>query len=181
MPRKLFKQWSPHPSRILSYPGLRFLGKLLHDPNLFHMNRHSVAEATFLGVFLAFLPIPGQIPLAAAGALLLRCNLPIAVALVWITNPVTFAFIFYGCYKLGLWILNAQPQSIEFELSWQWMSSHFLPIWPPLVLGCLITALFLSCAAYLTVQWSWRWHISRKWLARKEKRALRKKTAASKL
>ena len=170
MPRKLFKRWSPDPHRIRRYPGLRFLGKVLHDPNLLHLNRHSVSEAVFLGVFLAFLPIPGQIPLAAIGALLLRCNLPIAIALVWITNPLTFAFIFFACYKLGLWILNLHPHHVHFQFTWEWMTQNFMPIWPPLVLGCLIMSLFLSCTSYLVVQWSWRWHTVKKWNARKARR-----------
>ncbi len=170
MPRKTFKRWFPKPHNLLAHPGLGFLGKLIHDPNLFHMNRHSVSEAFFLGIFLAFLPFPGQIPLAAIGALMLRCNLPIAMALVWITNPLTFPFIFYFCYRLGVWILDVPHRHVSFSLSWEWLQNNFLPIWPPLMLGCLICALFFSCSAYLAVQWSWRWHIVKKWRSRKASR-----------
>ena len=170
MPRKIFKRLFPNPHNIRNYPGLRFLGTLLHDPNLFHMNRHSVSEAFFLGLFLAFLPFPGQIPLAAIGALLLRCNLPIAFALVWITNPFTFPFIFYACYKLGIWILGVPHHPVHFTLTWDWLQNNFLPIWPPLMLGCLICSLFFSCAGYLLIQWSWRWHTSKRWKARHARR-----------
>jgi len=170
MPRSLIKRWIPDTHNIGSYPGLRFLGSLRHDPNLFHLNRHSVSEAFFLGLFIAFLPIPGQVPLAAFGALLLRCNLPISMALVWVTNPFTFPFVFYGCYKLGVWILNIPHNPVSFSLSWEWLQNNFLPIWPPLVLGCLICALFFSCLGYLIIQWTWRWHITQKWNARKAHR-----------
>ena len=166
MPRKTLSRWFPRPEQILKYPGLRFLGKLIHDPNLFHLNRHSVSTAFFLGLFLAFLPIPGQIPLAAMGALMLRCNLPIAFALVWITNPLTFPFVYYACYQLGLWILNEPPTTASFAISWDWIRHGLLPIWRPLLLGCLICSLFFGCAGYLIIQWSWRWRVYKKWQTR---------------
>jgi len=52
---------------------------LIHDPNLFHINRHSLSAGVFVGLFIAFLPIPGQVLVAAFMAWKLRCNLPIAV------------------------------------------------------------------------------------------------------
>ncbi len=95
MARNLLKRFIPTPAAIKSNPALHFLGDLLHDPNLFHLNRHSVSVAFFWGLFIALLPIPGQMPVAAGAALLLRCNLPITVALVWITNPFTMPFFFF--------------------------------------------------------------------------------------
>ena len=96
MARKFLKRFFPTPAAIKSNPALHFLGDLLHDPNLFHLNRHSVSVAFFVGIFVAFaLPIPGQMAIAAVAALYFRCNLPISVALVWITNPLTIPFFFY--------------------------------------------------------------------------------------
>ena len=50
---------------------------------------------------MAFLPVPFQMVLAALGALWRRVNLPLAVALICITNPLTMAPAFYLCYKVG--------------------------------------------------------------------------------
>lgn len=176
MPRKLFKRYLPDPQLVRSNPALRFLGTLLHDPNLFHLNRHSVSVAFFVGLFVAFLPIPMQIPLAALGALLLRCNLPISVALVWISNPLTFPFIFFVCYKFGARILQLPERQFHFELSFQWLQSEFLIIWQPLLLGCVLASLFFSCAGYIAIQWTWRWHVVKRW----EKRKMRKLRTLSK-
>ena len=171
MPRKLFKRWSPDPNKIRQAPGMRYFGKLLDDPNLFHLNRHSVSVAFFVGLFICFLPLPGQIPLAAFAALYLRCNLPIAVALVWISNPLTFPFIFYGTYELGSWMLGKHHAPFTFELSWKWLTTGFPAIWQPLVLGCLTASIVSSCLGYGLIQWFWRWHVLDRWHNRKAKRS----------
>lgn len=174
MPKKLFQRWMPDPHRIRKNPALGFLGKLLEDPNLFHLNRHSISVAFFAGLFIAFLPTPGQIPLAACAAWLLRCNLPIAVALIWVSNPLTFPIIFYAEYKMGASILMLEPGNFNFSLSWNWVTEVFPHIWMPLLLGSIITSLLASCCGYLCVQWFWRWHVNQRWKARRRARQAKK-------
>ena len=55
---------------------LRLLGDWIYATNLWHINRYSASMAFFVGLFVAFMPIPGQMILAALMAVLLRCNLP---------------------------------------------------------------------------------------------------------
>lgn len=175
MPRKIFKRWLPTPKRVREAKSLRFLGTLLHDPNLFHLNRHSVSVAFFVGFFIAFQPLPFQVLLAAAGALLLRCNLPISVALVWVSNPVTFPFILYGCYRLGTRILQLPERQLNFEFTLEWFQTGFLSAWQPLLLGGLMAGLFFGCLGYVAIQWLWRWYIVKKWDKRRLKRLARQK------
>ncbi len=61
---------------------------------------------------IGLLPIPGQTILAVLGALLLRVNLPVAAISVWITNPITFAPIFYLAYKIGAALLDLPIEAI---------------------------------------------------------------------
>lgn len=170
MPRKLFKRWSPDAERVRAAPGMRYFGKLLHDPNLFHLNRHSVSVAFAVGLFLCFLPMPGQVIMGALGALWLRCNLPITIALVWISNPLTFPLVFYGAYELGAWMLDKPPAPFTFELSWQWLFTGFPAIWQPLVLGCLTLSVVSSALGYGLIQLFWRWHVLDRWQRRRQQR-----------
>ncbi len=175
MPRNTLKRWFPSPRKIREIRALQFLGTLIHDPNLFHLNRHSVSVAFFIGLFVAFLPVPMQIPIAAGAALLFRCNLPISVALVWISNPLTFPIIFFACYKLGARILQLPERNFDFEFSMEWFHSEFLIIWQPLLLGCLLSGLFFGCLGYVCMQWTWRWHVVKKWEKRKLRRLKERK------
>ncbi|MDO3387153.1 DUF2062 domain-containing protein [Gilvimarinus sp. SDUM040013] len=173
MARKVIRRYLPDPAAIKEKPALQFLGDLLHDPNLFHLNRHSVSLAFFFGVFFAFLPVPGQMVLAALCALWVRCNMPITLALVWITNPLTYAPIFFATYQLGRWILDAPTLANSSEHNWAWLMEEFSLIWKPLMLGSIITGLILGGISYIAMQLFWRWHVLRAWEHRKLRRKSR--------
>src|SRR5690606_41229060 len=57
-----------------------------------------------------------------------NCNLPIAVALVWITNPLTMPFFFYLTYRVGAFLLNRPAIEVNFELSVDWLSTKLMEI-----------------------------------------------------
>lgn len=171
MARNLLKRFIPSPAAIKSNPALQFLGDLLHDPNLFHLNRHSVSVAFFWGLFIAMLPIPGQMAVAAGAALLFRCNLPISVALVWITNPFTMPFFFFLTFQVGRLILGTEPLMVEPELTWDWLANEFGHLWKPLLAGSVLTGLIFGALGYFGMQLYWRWHVHHNWEKRKKKRA----------
>jgi uncharacterized protein (DUF2062 family) len=134
-------------------------GNLLHDPNLWHLNRRSAAGAFGVGLFMMYMPPVGQMFMAAAAAIVLRVNLPISVALVWITNPLTIPPMFYFAYLVGSTILGAPPAgfSVEFWSDWR----NWLAVLGPLALGMLVCASVCSAAGYLGVQALWRWNLLR--------------------
>lgn len=173
VPKKFIRRFLPDTHVIRSHKHLRFLGTLLHDPFLLHLNRRSVSGAFAVGLFWAFIPMPFQMVPAALCAIGLRVNLPLSVALVWITNPLTMPPVFYFCYKLGAWILGVTPQPLDFELSWAWLASELADIWQPFLLGCLIVATAASAIGYFGMRALWRWHIVQEWEKRKKTRARR--------
>jgi len=171
MPKKFFKQLSPSPEYVKAHPSLNRLKHLFDDPNLFHLNRYSVSMAFLVGVFWAFAPVPVQMIFAALMALWVRCNLPLAITLVWITNPLTLAPIYYSTYLLGTWLLDVPPMSFPDGLSVGAITRELQNIWKPFVIGSLFTGSFLSLLSYFTVKNVWRYFVIYQWLKRKKKRA----------
>ena len=163
MPKKLAQRWMPNHKTIREHKSLRCFGRLLHDPCLWHLNRHYLAKACFVGLFCAMLPIPFQMIVAAAGAIWLHANLPVSVALVWLTNPLTMPPIFYLAYKVGGWILVLPEKEFHFEASLDWAMHSMLLIWQPFLLGCFVLGLLAGLLGYLVIQWSWRVGVMRRW------------------
>lgn len=129
--------------------------------------------AFFVGIFVAFLPMPFQMPLAALLALWVRCNLPLAVALVWITNPLTMPVIFFVTYQFGRWLLQTPPMTVSLELSWDWLINEFGLIWKPLLVGSILSGLFFATLGFVAIQVFWRWQVAKSWQLRKLRRRQR--------
>lgn len=166
MPRRFFKHIMPDHRTMREHPHLQRFGQRLAEPKLWHLNRRSIAFGLALGVFVAFLPIPGQMIVAAGFAILCRVNLPIAVMAVWITNPLTMGPIYYSCYKVGSMLMEVPTSELEFTMSWEWFSTEFLAIWEPLLLGCFILGFAAALLSVLVVRVLWRIMVIRHWLTR---------------
>lgn len=166
------KKLMPDPDKIKKNPHLKIFGTLLHNPNLWHLNRHSVAAACSIGLFAGYLPFPGHMITAAFLAIFFHANLPIAVALVWISNPFTIPPMFYFAYKLGAKMLNIPFQHFHFEHSFKWLSEEFHTVGIPLVIGSLTCGLVLAVLSNLLIRLIWRVSITRAWLQRKKKRSV---------
>ena len=171
MPKKLIKRFLPHRNSVKNQKCLQMFGTLLHSPNLWHLNRRSVAGAFAVGLFVAFVPLPIQMILAAGGAILFSVNLPLSVALVWITNPLTIPPMFYGAYLVGDWLLGGTGGDFSPQLSFDWLMYGLANNWQPFLLGCLICATIASILGYTAIRLYWRHHVIKEWNKRKEKRA----------
>jgi len=148
--------------------GLGVLGTWLHNPNIWHLNRHSVSKAFVIGLFWMAIPLPSQMIFAALSAILFRANLPLSVALVWISNPLTMGPIFYFNYVIGTLILGQEAnESLSFELSWDWMINVLGDLWLPLYLGSTVVGLLLGFLSYFALQLLWRHYVVKNWKSRK--------------
>ncbi|MBF0255654.1 MAG: DUF2062 domain-containing protein [Gammaproteobacteria bacterium] len=170
MPKHLIRKFTPDHVSLKNNRVLRLFGRLLHDPNLFHLNRRSVSGGFFVGMLCAFVPIFPQMLTAGALAILLRVNLPISVALVWITNPVTIPPMFYACYRVGLWVMGEEASIGEFQMSMEWLESVLGQIWWPLLTGGLVVGLVVGALSFMLMRMFWRWHVLRQLARRREQR-----------
>ena len=148
----------------------RVFGKLLFDTDLWHLNRASVAAAVSVGLFMAWVPVPFQMVLAAGVAIAIRCNLPVAIALVWISNPVTAAPLFYGAYELGGWMLDVPRVDLQIDISVRWLLDEFGRVWEPFLLGCFVLGLVCAILGNVAIRLVWRAHVMVSWRDRRIQR-----------
>jgi uncharacterized protein (DUF2062 family) len=156
MPKRLFKRYLPDPKKIKEIKGLAFLGDKLYSPNLWHLNRHSVARAFAIGLWAMYTPpLPWQQIIAAVGAIYFNANLPIAVALVWITNPLTWIPLYYAAYEVGAFVLR-QPAFGFDQFSSLFTVEKVMELGTPLLVGCLILMHIGGALGYFGVHCLWR-------------------------
>lgn len=175
MPKKFFQRIMPRHETVRNSRSLKIFGRLLHDANLWHMNRRSASGAFAIGLFCAFIPVPFQMVLAAAAAIPFRVNLPLSVALVWVSNPITMPVLFYFCYLVGAMILDQPERQFMFELSWEWLGNSITTIGPAFLLGCLIMAVVSSIVGYFSIRLLWRQSVVSAWRARRARMSARLK------
>lgn len=171
MPKKFLKRFIPHPSKIRGIKSLEFLGDKLHRPNLWHLNRRSVSLAFAIGLWAMYTPpLPWQMVIAAIGAIYFNANLPISVALVWITNPFTWVPLYYIAYLVGATVLGMDHFSFErfselfsIEKAWE--------LGAPLLVGCFVLMNAGALLGYFGVQFFWRRSVAHQWWLRKYRNA----------
>lgn len=177
MPRKLLKKYLPDPAHMREHKYLRVFGDRLADANLWHLNRRSIANGVFIGLFCAMIPMPLQMLPAAMLAILFRANLPVSVALVWLTNPLTAVPVWYGTYLFGSALLGMEPSWViednSFEAVWTAMWENFWQLYVPMLVGSLIIGLVLACVGWASAHYLWRAHIRHQMRLRKARRQQR--------
>ena len=166
MSKKLIKRFTPSPEKLKAHPQLKYFGSKLQNSNLWGLNRRSAAGAVAIGLFCAWLPIPFQMVVAAFLAIFFCVNLPLSIALVWISNPITMPPLFYMGYRLGASILQQPLMKFNFELSYEWIINALETIAPAMFLGCLIIGSICAFVGYWGVTISWRYTSAKKWKKR---------------
>ncbi|MBI2311132.1 MAG: DUF2062 domain-containing protein [Betaproteobacteria bacterium] len=182
MPRKYFRRFLPSHESVKQHRYVAVFGTLLHHPNLWHLNHHSVAGGVAVGLVSGLVPgsNPVQFLLAAIFSIVFKVNLPVAVIVTLYTNPFTIVPIYFVAYKLGSLVTgqaNNPPPHAEFSLAgrsvgeWlpaliDWLTS----IGKPLLAGLPLLALILATTGYFAVRWAWRLHVMYSWHKRKARR-----------
>ena len=153
--KKLLKRFSPNPETLKNNKNLGYLARHMQHHSLWNFNRKSISKAFAIGLFCAFIPVPFQMLLAAPAAVIFSANLPLSIALVWVSNPLTIPPIFYACYKLGAWILGVSIQQ-NFVMSLEYIWQVLDTIWQPFLLGCLLFSTLSAVVGYSTIQLIYR-------------------------
>ena len=180
MPKKYFRKYLPSHESVRGNRYIGILGSALHHPNLWHLNRRSVAGGVAIGMLCGMIPGPIQMFSAAILAVVLRVNLPVSMAATWYTNPFTIVPLYYLAYKIGTLITGdaptaSAPPSLHLNLDnigdWisvlrEWISA----MGKPLVVGLCTLGAVLSVTGYFAVRGAWRLYIVTAWRRRQRAR-----------
>ena len=181
MPRKYFRKYLPDADKVRSSRLVRLFGGWLQHPNLWCLNRRSVAGAVAIGLFSGLVPGPLQMLTALLLVIPLRKNLPVALAVTFYTNPFTIVPLYLLAYGYGKLILgvNRDESRIEpFDMDWsdiggsmQALGDWMLGLGKPLAIGLPMLGITLAVLGYFVVELAWRVYVVSAWRARARRRA----------
>jgi uncharacterized protein len=179
MPRRLFKKLSRQRHHLRTRWFMKPFQSILGDAAYWSLNRRNVTRAVALGLFIAFLPpfIPHTL-MAILLAIVLRLNIPVTLAAIFITNPVTMVPLYYAAYWLGCHVLGISTITKAKLLaagSHGWLATLKGPILEPFVLGCLLLGVCVALVGYIVLGLTW--HLSLVYNFYKRKRLRRIKEA----
>lgn len=157
------RRWIPSKEEILAYSWLQPFRHWLDHDELWEFQRDSVARAVLVGTFIGFVAPLGQIFLGVLVAVLIRANVAVSAGCTLLTNPLTVVPLYFVAYLLGAWILSLPSLSwalfkgelLKSDSIWDGLTSLWVLVGEPLLLGTLIMALTLSVGGYLLVKLLW--------------------------
>ncbi len=166
------KKWMrpmPRRSNVHRYPVLKwFAGTARRHSYLWSFRTKEMRAAIFVGLIVALMPLVGlQMLIVFFLALWFRANLPVIVALQWISNPLTMGPIYYADYKIGMAIMELlgvapEPNPImQSDFDW----AHFklkdivdlLDTFPSMLLGGCTLGIFVGFLTASSYKWLAKW------------------------
>jgi len=151
---------------------VRPFGNWLTHPNLWHLNRRSVAGGVAVGMFGGLVPGPLQMITAGLLAVIFRVNLPVAMFTTFYTNPFTIVPLYWVAYQLGVLVtghghLLADTRFVVPEMSWNnWLSvmvEWMVSLGKPFAIGLPLLAIILALLGYVVVRVGWRIWVMWQW------------------
>ncbi len=121
---------------------------------------HSIAAGLAVGVFIAFLPIPGfHLPIAAVAAWLVSGDVVASALGSTVGNPLTWPAIWGATYELGHAIVDGVGTGPAHDPKFAQMfhGMHLQQLWHPVLLPMLAGAVPLGLAAALISYGLTRW------------------------
>jgi len=113
-----------------------------------------ITRGVAVGLFWAFIPMPMQMLAVMATTPFLRFNVPIAISMVWLSNPVTMPPMYYMEYLTGNFLLGRE--GIEgIELSMTWFTENFDDILVPLYVGTAFYSIVFTGIVYVVLNRLW--------------------------
>jgi len=150
MIRRVFKKSRHDPESKIG----KALAKYNIPPEYFGVSRRAVTRGVLVGLFWGFIPMPMQMLAVILTTPFIRFNVPIAIAMVWLSNPLTMPAMYYMEYLTGNFLLGREGLH-DVELSIDWFTEHMEDIFVPLYVGTAFYSIVVSFLIYLLINWLW--------------------------
>lgn len=171
MIRKVFKKKRSDGNKIDA-----FLEKYNLPKAYLSVNRRMVTRGVGIGLFWGFIPMPMQMLAVMATTPFIRFNVPIAISMVWLSNPFTMPPMYYMEYLTGNFILGREGLD-DIELTMEWFTENFDAILVPLYTGTAFYSIVVSTVIYVLLNRLWVRSVK---IEQHETKKLRAKRAARK-
>jgi uncharacterized protein (DUF2062 family) len=139
---------------------LKPFASLVVDRGCWAFRRTSVIRAFSLGLLIAFVPptpfLPLHLALCAVLGILLRLNIPVLVATVFVSNPFTWFPQVAGSIWVGAKLMGLNIVPMLHELSHRNFRGQIHQLWEPLLLGALVLGICAAALGYVVAQCVWR-------------------------
>lgn len=163
--RTVFKtiRFLKHPRKLkhsgmMRWFALHFLNKRVWKPT-----QHTFAGGISIGTFITLQLLPIQMPSATILAAIFRVNIPIALVMCWLSNPVTLAALVPLEYQIGKWALafltevptTPFPTELPNDVAGMWLAlkEHA----PVMLFGGVVLGALLAPISYILTYFSWGW------------------------
>ena len=149
MIRKVFKKKPTEKGKLDA-----FLDKYKLPKSFFGINRRSVTRGISVGLFWGFIPMPMQMLAVIATTPFFKFNVPIALSMVWLSNPFTMPPMYYMEYLTGNFILGEEGIH-DIEMSVEWFKSNIGDVFIPLYVGTAFYSIVVTGIVYLILNRLW--------------------------
>jgi len=136
-----------------------FISKYKVPSEYLSTNRKMVARGVTLGIFIAFIPMPMQMAAILLFMPFFKFNVPLGLAMCWLSNPFTMPPMYYMEYITGSFLLGIEPEPVQMTLDW--FSNNLDNIFIPLYFGTAIYSIVGSSLAYWLVNHFWKGSVHR--------------------
>lgn len=131
-----------------------FIKKYNIPINYMSVNRKMISKGVLIGLFIAFIPMPMQMLAVVSVMPFTKFNVPIAIAMCWLSNPFTMPAMYYMEYLTGSFLLDMEISPVEVSLNW--FIDNIDNVFIPLYVGTAFYSVFGSILGYFLVNLLWR-------------------------
>jgi uncharacterized protein (DUF2062 family) len=129
---------------------------------------YRIAMGCACGIFSSALPIFGQTVIAMFIARLFSASVMASLPWSWISNPLTTLPMWYGGYKLGLWLMPGHENALSYDeiqkymqnfdtMNWSQelalISSGVRDVLEPLWLGTFLMGIAMAIFGFVVIYW----------------------------